>query len=58
MMNDNYDVDEIEYEDISSRVQLWQFLFKLLLDESKSAIVAWCGPEGEFDIVQPDEVQI
>ena len=39
-----------------SQVQLWQFLLELLADQSNSSIITWQGQNGEFKLVDPDEV--
>lgn len=39
-----------------SQVQLWQFLLELLADQANSAIITWQGQNGEFKLVDPDEV--
>eukprot|EP00800_Vazella_pourtalesii_P015025 TRINITY_DN396_c0_g1_i2.p1 TRINITY_DN396_c0_g1~~TRINITY_DN396_c0_g1_i2.p1 ORF type:complete len:449 (+),score=82.25 TRINITY_DN396_c0_g1_i2:299-1645(+) len=37
-------------------VQLWQFLLELLNDEKNSQIIKWAGNNGEFKLLNPDEV--
>ncbi|KAI6654678.1 CBN-ETS-5 protein [Oopsacas minuta] len=37
-------------------VQLWQFLLELLNDEKNSHIIKWAGNNGEFKLLNPDEV--
>jgi hypothetical protein len=40
----------------TGQIQLWQFLLELLSDTSYSAIIAWEGTNGEFKLIDPDEV--
>ena len=40
----------------SGQIQLWQFLLELLLEESNSAIITWEDAEGQFRILDPDEI--
>jgi len=40
----------------SGQIQLWQFLLELLSDPNNSNCIAWEGNNGEFKLVDPDEV--
>lgn len=40
----------------SGQIQLWQFLLELLSDSSNSNYITWEGTNGEFKLVDPDEV--
>lgn len=40
----------------TGQIQLWQFLLELLSDASLSTIIAWEGTNGEFKLIDPDEV--
>ncbi|CAL8085624.1 unnamed protein product [Calicophoron daubneyi] len=40
----------------SGQIQLWQFLLELLSDHQNSTCIAWDGMNGEFKLVDPDEV--
>ena len=40
----------------TGQIQLWQFLLELLSDPSNSAIISWEGTNGEFKLIDPDEV--
>lgn len=40
----------------SGQIQLWQFLLELLSDPGNSNCIAWEGNNGEFKLVDPDEV--
>ncbi|KAI8790353.1 transcriptional regulator ERG [Biomphalaria glabrata] len=40
----------------SGQIQLWQFLLELLSDVRNSACITWEGNNGEFKLVDPDEV--
>ena len=40
----------------SGQIQLWQFLLELLADSSNSSCISWDGHNGEFKLVDPDEV--
>ncbi|XP_015749263.1 PREDICTED: transcriptional regulator ERG-like [Acropora digitifera] len=40
----------------SGQIQLWQFLLELLSDPKNSTCIAWEGANGEFKLVDPDEV--
>ena len=41
----------------TGQIQLWQFLLELLSDTSANAnIIAWEGSNGEFKLIDPDEV--
>ncbi|XP_060081871.1 retroviral integration site protein Fli-1 homolog [Ylistrum balloti] len=40
----------------SGQIQLWQFLLELLSDRRNAGCIAWEGNNGEFKLVDPDEV--
>lgn len=40
----------------TGQIQLWQFLLELLSDATNSAIIGWEGTNGEFKLIDPDEV--
>ncbi|CAL1529339.1 unnamed protein product [Lymnaea stagnalis] len=40
----------------SGQIQLWQFLLELLSDSANAACITWEGTNGEFKLVDPDEV--
>ncbi|CAG5116371.1 unnamed protein product, partial [Candidula unifasciata] len=40
----------------SGQIQLWQFLLELLSDVRNTACITWEGNNGEFKLVDPDEV--
>lgn len=40
----------------TGQIQLWQFLLELLSDISHSSIISWEGTNGEFKLIDPDEV--
>ncbi|KAF8792578.1 ETS domain-containing transcription factor [Argiope bruennichi] len=40
----------------AGNVHLWQFLLQLLADSRYSSIIRWEGSNGEFKLVQPEEV--
>lgn len=40
----------------SGQTQLWQFLLELLSDNRNAEMIAWEGTNGEFKLVDPDEV--
>ncbi|KAF5405450.1 hypothetical protein PHET_01048 [Paragonimus heterotremus] len=40
----------------SGQIQLWQFLLELLSDSRNIACITWEGTNGEFKLVDPDEV--
>ncbi|XP_066544041.1 protein FEV isoform X1 [Amia ocellicauda] len=40
----------------SGQIQLWQFLLELLSDSSNISCIAWEGTNGEFKLIDPDEV--
>ncbi|KAF6776052.1 hypothetical protein AHF37_04586 [Paragonimus kellicotti] len=40
----------------SGQIQLWQFLLELLSDHQNLACITWEGTNGEFKLVDPDEV--
>ncbi|XP_025076200.1 transcriptional regulator Erg-like isoform X2 [Pomacea canaliculata] len=40
----------------SGQIQLWQFLLELLSDNRNAGCIAWEGTNGEFKLVDPDEV--
>ena len=42
----------------SGQIQLWQFLIELLSDSNNSSCITWDGNNGEFKMVDPDEVII
>ncbi|CAO4385404.1 unnamed protein product [Caenorhabditis nigoni] len=40
----------------TGQIQLWQFLLELLADAVNSTCIAWEGSNGEFKLIDPDEV--
>ncbi|VEL14213.1 unnamed protein product [Protopolystoma xenopodis] len=40
----------------SGQIQLWQFLLELLSDSRNLACIMWEGTNGEFKLVDPDDV--
>ncbi|KAL3311832.1 hypothetical protein Ciccas_009582 [Cichlidogyrus casuarinus] len=40
----------------SGQIQLWQFLLELLSDSQNLSCITWEGTNGEFKLVDPDEV--
>ena len=40
----------------SGQIQLWQFLLELLSDPKNSHFITWEGTNGEFKLIDPDEV--
>ena len=40
----------------SGQIQLWQFLLELLSDPANSMCITWEGTNGEFKMVDPDDV--
>ncbi|CAB3404219.1 unnamed protein product [Caenorhabditis bovis] len=40
----------------SGQTQLWQFLLELLSDSRNAEVITWEGTNGEFKLVDPDEV--
>ena len=40
----------------SGQIQLWQFLLELLSDSRNAESITWEGTQGEFKLVDPDEV--
>ncbi|CCD65565.1 ETS domain-containing transcription factor ets-5 [Caenorhabditis elegans] len=40
----------------TGQIQLWQFLLELLADAVNAHCIAWEGSNGEFKLVDPDEV--
>lgn len=40
----------------SGQIQLWQFLLELLSDSNNVSCILWEGTNGEFKLVDPDEV--
>jgi hypothetical protein len=38
------------------QIQLWQFLLELLSDRRNMGCITWEGTQGEFKLVDPDEV--
>ncbi|KAM7533795.1 hypothetical protein Aperf_G00000112441 [Anoplocephala perfoliata] len=40
----------------SGQIQLWQFLLELLADSRNLACITWEGTNGEFKLVNPDDV--
>jgi hypothetical protein len=40
----------------TGQIQLWQFLLELLSDANLVSIIAWEGTNGEFKLIDPDEV--
>lgn len=42
--------------DMDNSVTLWQFLLQLLLDPSNEQLICWTNEEGEFKLLQAEEV--
>lgn len=42
--------------DMDNSVTLWQFLLQLLLDSSNEQLICWTNEEGEFKLLQAEEV--
>ncbi len=42
--------------DMDNSVTLWQFLLQLLLDSSNEQLICWTSEEGEFKLLQAEEV--
>ena len=40
----------------SGQIQLWQFLLELLSDPSNAAWITWEGNQGQFKLIDPDQV--
>ena len=40
----------------TGQIQLWQFLLELLSDANQAPIISWEGTNGEFKLIDPDEV--
>ena len=40
----------------SGQIQLWQFLMELLSDARNADVITWEGTQGEFKLVDPDDV--
>ncbi|XP_041091446.1 fli-1 proto-oncogene, ETS transcription factor-related sequence isoform X3 [Polyodon spathula] len=40
----------------SGQIQLWQFLLELLTDSGNASCITWEGTNGEFKMIDPDEV--
>ncbi|KRY76086.1 Transcriptional regulator ERG [Trichinella pseudospiralis] len=40
----------------TGQIQLWQFLLELLSDNSNAAFITWEGINGEFKLIDPEEV--
>ncbi|XP_052465291.1 ETS domain-containing protein Elk-4 isoform X1 [Carassius gibelio] len=43
-------------KDMDSSVTLWQFLLQLLLDPSNDRLICWTNEDGEFKLLQAEEV--
>uniref|UniRef100_A0A8C8VN34 ETS domain-containing protein n=1 Tax=Pelusios castaneus TaxID=367368 RepID=A0A8C8VN34_9SAUR len=41
---------------LCGQIQLWQFLLELLSDRANLSCIAWEGTNGEFKLIDPDEV--
>lgn len=41
---------------MDNSVTLWQFLLQLLLDSSNEQLICWTNEEGEFKLLQAEEV--
>uniref|UniRef100_A0A8C3M610 Uncharacterized protein n=1 Tax=Geospiza parvula TaxID=87175 RepID=A0A8C3M610_GEOPR len=41
---------------LGGQIQLWQFLLELLSDRANLNCIAWEGTNGEFKLIDPDEV--
>ena len=40
----------------SGQIQLWQFILELLSDSDNASFISWTGPDGEFRMLDPEEV--
>ncbi|XP_052233085.1 protein FEV-like [Dreissena polymorpha] len=50
------DIDATRISQGSGQIQLWQFLLELLSDTSNGGYITWEGRDGEFKLLDPDEV--
>lgn len=41
---------------MDNSVTLWQFLLQLLLDSNNEQLISWTNDEGEFKLLQAEEV--
>jgi len=39
-----------------AQIQLWQFLLELLTDATCMTVIQWIGDDGEFQLIDPEEV--
>lgn len=46
----------LSVRDMDNSVTLWQFLLQLLLDSSNDQLICWTNEEGEFKLLQAEEV--
>nr|KAG5690995.1 hypothetical protein BaRGS_007342 [Batillaria attramentaria] len=51
----HYDDNDLDISR-SGQIQLWQFLLELLSDSANAGCITWEGTNGEFKLVDPDEV--
>ena len=40
----------------SGQIQLWQFLLEQLIHPENASVITWDGTDGEFKILEPDEI--
>ena len=40
----------------SGQIQLWQFILELLSSSDNASFILWTGPDGEFRMLDPEEV--
>jgi len=46
----------LSVRDMDNSVTLWQFLLQLLLDSDNDQLICWTNEEGEFKLLQAEEV--
>jgi friend leukemia integration 1 transcription factor len=52
----SFDISSFESVTGSGQIQLWQFLLELLSDSRNADSITWEGTNGEFKLVDPDDV--
>lgn len=52
----NIQIQHIKPKGLETNITLWQFLLELLMDKARQHLITWTGNEGEFKLLNAEEV--
>ncbi|XP_041458710.1 ETS domain-containing protein Elk-3-like isoform X2 [Lytechinus variegatus] len=52
----NIQMQHIKPKGLETNITLWQFLLELLMDKARQHLITWTGNEGEFKLLNAEEV--